>query len=41
MVMLYFNQDEYNELAKHIINRFRNSKLDLESQFQDYFMIIY
>ncbi len=30
MVMLYFNKDEYNELAKNIICRFRNSELDLE-----------
>jgi hypothetical protein len=30
MVMLYFNKDEYNELAKDIIYRFRNSELDLE-----------
>lgn len=30
MVMLYFNKDEYNELAKDIICRFRNSELDLE-----------
>ncbi|HHU52705.1 MAG TPA: hypothetical protein GXZ43_01305, partial [Clostridiaceae bacterium] len=37
MVMLYFNQDEYNELAKHIINRFRNSKLDLESSISRLF----
>lgn len=30
MTMLYFNKDEYNELAKSIIYRFKNSKLDLE-----------
>lgn len=30
MVMLYFDKDEYNELAKEIICRFRNSELDLE-----------
>ncbi|MEF2966732.1 hypothetical protein V3851_12900 [Paenibacillus sp. M1] len=30
MVMLYFNKDEYNSLAKTIIRRFNTSKLDLE-----------
>lgn len=30
MVMLYFNKDEYNELSKKIICRFKNSELDLE-----------
>ncbi|GIP59880.1 hypothetical protein [Paenibacillus woosongensis] len=30
MVMLYFNKDEYNSLAKDIILRFNRSKLDLE-----------
>jgi len=30
MITLYFNKDEYNELAKDVIYRFRNSELDLE-----------
>lgn len=30
MVMLYFNNDEYNALAKEIIYRFQNSELNLE-----------
>lgn len=37
MIMLYFNKDEYNSLAKNIITRFLTSSIDLEVSFSRLF----